>query len=85
MQKSKMKFIILLSVLVVVTQQQYNQQFLVPRSWLPFSYHQQSSHYDADPQQHEIYDYSPYNRLEPVFIYNDVIKFICSAHQLSAN
>lgn len=81
-----MKFIILLSVLVVVTQQQYNQQqFLVPRSWLPFSYHQPSAHYDADHDQHGIYNYSPYNPLGPVFIYNDVIKFICSAHQLSAN
>jgi hypothetical protein len=46
----------------------------VPRSWLPFSYHQ-PSHYNADPQ-HEIYDYSPYNRLGPVYIYNDVIKFL---------
>ncbi len=66
-----MKFIILLSVLVVVTHQQYNPQFLMPRSWLPFSFHQ-PSHYDEHPQ-HGIYDYSPYDPLGPVFTLNDVI------------
>jgi len=68
-----MKFIVLLSLLVVVTHQQYNRPILMPRSWMPFPY-LQPAHFDEHLQDYSdgIYEYSPYDPLGPVFILNDV-------------